>query len=254
MFQNIENEIDTEELEEGEFINKNKKSVIFGKIFTKQNIILYIISFMMSTVSCGNNMAPFGLAMFAAICSNKIPVGIIYVITLIGTFVGFGSSGLLNYILITAVFIAMILILKPKYRQDDIEQKLNLGWFVFASTFFVQAFKMIFNGFIIYDLLLSISYAITSFIFYKIFTNSLIVIKEFGIKKAFSIEEVVGASLILAIATSAFGSFSIFGFEVRNVLSILIVLVLGWKNGILLGATSRNYNWSSTWDYWNFRA
>lgn len=63
-------------------------------------------------------------------------------------------------------------------------------------------------------------------------------IKDYKIKAAFSIEEVVGASLIFAIATAAFGDFSIFGMQLRNILSILIVLILGWKNGILLGATS----------------
>lgn len=238
MFQNIESEIDTDEIQEEKFMKTDKKKALFGRIFTKQNIILYIISFMISTVNCGTSMAPFGIAIFAAVCSNKIPAGVIYVATLIGTLVGFGTSGLLNYILISAIFITMILILKPKCKQEGQEQKLKLGWYVFTSTFFVQAFGMLFNEFIVYDLLLSISYGITSFIFYKIFDNSLIVIKEFGIKKAFSIEEVVGASLIFAISTSAFRDFSIFGFEIRNVLSILIVLILGWKNGMLLGATS----------------
>lgn len=90
----------------------------------------------------------------------------------------------------------------------------------------------------VYDLLLSIGIAISSYIFYKIFVNSIIVINEFRIKKAFSIEEVIGASILLAISASSFRSISIFGFEIRTILSILIVLILGWKNGILVGATS----------------
>ena len=90
----------------------------------------------------------------------------------------------------------------------------------------------------IYDLLLSVGIAISSYIFYKIFANSLIVINEFGIKKAFSIEEVIGASILLAICASSFRNLSIFGFEIKTILSILIVLVLGWKNGVLVGATT----------------
>lgn len=43
---------------------------------------------------------------------------------------------------------------------------------------------------------------------------------------------------MLSVATCAFGSFSIFGFEIRTVLSILIVLILGWKKGVLIGATA----------------
>lgn len=90
----------------------------------------------------------------------------------------------------------------------------------------------------VYDLLLSIGVAISSYIFYKIFANSIIVINEFGIKKAFAIEEVIGASILLAIVSSSFRELNIFGFEIRTILSILIVLVLGWKNGVLVGATT----------------
>ena len=79
--------------------------------------------------------------------------------------------------------------------------------------------------------------AVVTFIFYKIFANSIIMIKEFRNKKAFTIEEVIGTSLLLSIAVCAFGDLSIFGFSIRNILSILIVLVLGWKNGMLVGAT-----------------
>ena len=48
----------------------------------------------------------------------------------------------------------------------------------------------------------------------------------------------MGTSLLLAITVCAFGDLTIFGFSVKNILSILIVLILGWKNGMLIGATS----------------
>ena len=43
---------------------------------------------------------------------------------------------------------------------------------------------------------------------------------------------------MLSIAVGAFGELSIFGFSIRNILSILIVLILGWKNGVLVGTTA----------------
>lgn len=48
----------------------------------------------------------------------------------------------------------------------------------------------------------------------------------------------MGASLLLAISFTCFGDFNIFGFSIRNILSILIILVLGWKNGVLVGTTA----------------
>ena len=96
---------------------------------------------------------------------------------------------------------------------------------------------MFFRSFLLYDLLLAIMVAVITFIFYKIFANSIIMLKEFRNKKAFTIEEVIGTSLLLAIAVCAVGDLSIFGFSIKNILSILIVLILGWKNGMLVGAT-----------------
>ena len=102
----------------------------------------------------------------------------------------------------------------------------------------IELAKVGMAGFTLYDILSIISFSIIAVVFYKIFVNSVVVIRDFSDKKAFSIEEILGASLILAIAVGAFGNFSIFGFSLRNILSILIVLILGWKNGVLVGTTA----------------
>ncbi len=96
---------------------------------------------------------------------------------------------------------------------------------------------MFFREFYVFDLLTSIMLGITTYIFYKIFVNSITMIIDFGTRRAFTIEEVMGTSLLLAIAVTVFEDLNIFGFSIKNILSILIVLVLGWKNGVLVGAT-----------------
>ncbi len=183
-------------------------------------------------------MAPFGIAIFAAALSNAVPAGLVYILTLIGTGIGFGGSGVLTYILTSLLLIALILMFKPWYEEEYKSERRKLGKYIVVSTLIVQIVQMLFRGFLIYDLFFSIVTAIVTYIFYKIFANSLIVVSEFNEKEAFTVEEVVGASLMLSIATCAFGEFQIFGFELKTVLSILIVLVLGWKHGILIGATS----------------
>lgn len=240
MFQNILGQAEQDD-ENEEFYDLNKKFDIkqfIKKAFTKQKILVYIIAFMLSTIECINGITPFAIAIFAACCSNKIPTLIVYILTLLGTLVGLGTTNALTYLLTSMVFVTMILIARPKQQQDYENEKTKLGIFVFLSSFLVQASGILFGSFMIYDLLISIVTALSAYIFYKIFSNSLIVINEVGIKRAFAIEEVIGAGLMLAICASAFREISIFGFEIRTILSILIVLVLGWKNGILLGATS----------------
>ena len=242
MFQNIvdvekeENQTDTNGFDE-----KNKKEVIINllkKLFTKQNILTYIVAFMLSMVSSINGIATFGLAILAAGISNAVPAGVIFILTLIGTGIGFGSSGVLTYIFTTLLFAAMVLIFKPWYEEEYKSERRKLGKYVLIATISVQLIQMFFRGFLLYDFFLSIVTGVITYIFYKVFANSLIVISEFDIKKAFTVEEVVGASLMLAIASCAFGELSVFGMQIKMILCIFIVLVLGWKQGILIGATS----------------
>ena len=80
--------------------------------------------------------------------------------------------------------------------------------------------------------------AIITYIFYKIFSNSITVIKDYGVKQAFTVEEVMGASLLMSIAFYSLHGFNIFGLSISNILSIMLVLFLGWKNGMLVGSTS----------------
>ncbi len=237
MFQNIQGQDIQEEYNETIY-KESKIKLFFKSAFTAQKIVIYILSFMLSTIECVSGIAPFAISIMAAALSNKIPVLIIYVLTLIGTCVGLGSGQALTYLLTSLVFLVMILMFKPKENEEYENEKLRLGKYVFLSTFLVQISNIFFGNFVVYDLLTSIMVAISAYIFYKIFANSLIVINEFGIKKAFAIEEVIGASILLAICASSLRGLSIFNFEIRTILSILVVLVLGWKNGVLVGATS----------------
>ena len=142
MFQNIDvKNADTTVNEEESNYNKGKFEVfnrIIGQALTKQNLLLYLISFMMSMVSCGDGIAPFGMAIFAAACSNSVPVIFIYIVTMIGTALKFGSAGVLNYLLISLLFIAMILIFKPWYQEEYKNERRKLGRYVFIATLIIQ--------------------------------------------------------------------------------------------------------------------
>lgn len=239
MFQNIQGQAyEKQDNEKVEFDRTIILKSIIKNTFSLQKVLVYIICFMLSTIECTSGVAPFAIAILAASYSNQIPTLIIYILTILGTAIGLGKDQTLTYVLTSLIFIVSTLIFKPKVKEEFNNEKLSLGKHVLICVLIVQLGKLIFGNFMIYDLLQSILIAIASYIFYKIFTNSLIVINEFKIKKAFAIEEIIGASIMLAICASALRGFSIFGFELKNILSILIVLVLGWKNGILLGATS----------------
>ena len=238
MFQNIAQDYDEYEIQDVEQQNNNFKKFEIKKLLNIQNIVLYIISFFASMVGFESEIAPFGLAIFAAACSNGIPSGILFLVNGAAILFGFGINAFLTYFLTGLIFIAEILIIKPKVVDENRNEKKKLGLSLFIATTLVQVAKMFFGIFLVYDLLVSIITGIITYIFYKIFSNSLTVVSSFKDKKVFSIEEVIGASLLLSIAVSAFSGVKIFDLSITNILSIMFVLILGWKNGMLVGTTA----------------
>lgn len=203
-----------------------------------KNIIIYIISFMISTIGMGQEVSPFSIAIVGACLASGVPAIGVVLVGLIGNIIGAGTIGALNYILIILMLLILLFIKPPRENDEYKNEKIQISGHIFFSVIFVMIAKLILTKFTIGDMLLHITLAIFSVVFYKIFVNSLIVIEEITERRAFSIEEVMGASLLLSIAVSAFGDFSILGLSIRNIISILIVLVLGWRNGILVGTTA----------------
>ena len=237
MFQNInENTINTADYQESD---KHKKKIeIFSNVFTIKNIVIYIITFMISMVGVTGEFSPFSISILGACLANTIPIlGVVFA-GIIGNTIKFGVSGAVGYILTTLTLIATMFIIKLRQNEDEKNEKIRLARNIFIATLIIQMLKLGINGFTIYDALAGLSFSIISVVFYKIFVNSLLVIQDFTENKAFSIEEVLGASLLLSISVSAFNGLDIFGFSIQNILSILIVLILGWKNGVLVGTTA----------------
>ena len=134
--------------------------------------------------------------------------------------------------------VVSMFLLKPKYRDNSNYEIINMSKNVFLSTIIIQLVKVGVSGFTIYDFLSAISFSIITVVFYKIFSSSILALQKSSDNRAFSIEELIGASLLCAIAVSAIGDIQIFGFSIRNIINIFIVLALGWKNGVLIGTTA----------------
>lgn len=235
MFQNINEDT----IEINNKAEKAKRNVnIFSNVLTKENLAIYVVAFMMSLVGIGGDFSIFSISVLGACFASSVPALGVVAVSLLGNFIKFGVGGGLGYFLTTLVLIITLFIFKPRYNEEERNEKIKIGKNVFIATLLIQIVKIAIAQFTLYDVLASITLSIIALVFYKIFVNSIVVVQEFYEKRAFSIEEVIGASLMLAIAVGGIGDFSAAGFSIRNILSILIVMVLGWKNGMLIGTTS----------------
>ncbi len=238
MFQNISDDSQVEDMEEKNEVNKGKWKLIAKNIFKFQNIILYIFSAMVSSVSIISGLAPFGIAIFAAACGNGIIAFPIFIATIIGTFLGFGIQPTLIYILTALIFMVLMFLKRPAEDYENKNEKKKLGIHLMVSIFLVQIMQIFSGSFLIADFIEILMQCMISYIFYKIFVNSLQVISNFGKNKIFSAEEAIGACLFIAISLCCLGDIKVFEFSIRNILCALLVLALGWRNGILIGTTT----------------
>lgn len=242
MFQNISKDFEEERNINKEDVanNKNLKiKEVLKKIFSKQMIILYIVSFLLSLVGFESeqNLAPFGIAILVATLANCRPIGITSLLVVIGNSITHGAHSTLNLLLTLLLVFVSILIKSPKYNEEANEKR-RLGLRLFVSTLLVQIVQILFRDAIVYDVIFSIIFAVGSYIFYKIFVNSITALTSIGDRRAYAIEEIMGASLIIAIATCSIKDVVIFGYSIKNIICILIVLIMGWKNGILVGSVA----------------
>lgn len=240
MFQDATNDFYKKNHSKDVKFDSDEMKELLKKLFSVRNIIIYIISFMISMVSFGGDaslgIAPFSLAIVAAAASTGIPISFVYIATLLGSYVGLGADITGNYFFTSVVFFATLFIIKAK-KQDDVNEKVMLGKNICISILLVRIVPMLFTSIKVSNLILAIMLTVVTYIFYKIFVNSLDLIYEYGYKTVFSVEEVIGASLLLAIALSAIAPIHILGYSLKNILCILIVLILGWKCGVLFGTT-----------------
>ena len=157
MFQNVEKNINNrQDFNEAFYDKKDKMKIAIKSLLSINNIIIYIIAFMVSMVGFSSHnimlgLSPFAIAFMAAMLSNGNPVGIVYILTLIGTFIKFGPNMLLTYVLTSLVFFASSLFVRHNIIEDTNEEK-RLGVHLFASVLIVQIVPMFFRSFLLYDL------------------------------------------------------------------------------------------------------
>lgn len=236
MFQNIaEGNIQNEK--ENVKLN-NKFGLICRELFKFQNIVIYVMTLLISMISIKEAYIPLGLAMVAACLGSTVPVFVVYIVSLIGTGIGLGNAAVINYFWVSLLYFVFIALFKPKVCTEDRNEVYKTGSRLFWSYVVISIIKNWTSDIWISDIFYATIYASIIYVFYKIFVNGIVVIKDFTIKKAFTVEEMVGATVIISLAFSVFSDLKIYEMSICNIITIFMIMVLGWKNGMLIGATS----------------
>ena len=232
MFQNM-----TQNLEEQE-INVSKVNLVLRELLKIQNVIICIFTLLMSALSIDNDIAPFGIAMVAASLGSGVPFFGVILCALVGTLAGNGIKAFLNFVLSLIIYLALVLIFKPKIAIDERNELIKTGKRLFFACFIVYFFQNIKGIVLTYDVFISLVSASLTYVFYKIFVNGLAIIKEWGNKNAFTLEEIISTAIIISIASVVLSKVHVFGLNISNIIIIFLVMLLGLKHGMLVGCTT----------------
>ena len=139
MFQNInESTVENQNYEENK--KEKKKIELFADVFSAKNIPIYIVSLMISMVGITGDVSPFSISILGASIANSVPLLGIVLFGIIGNAIKFGISGTLTYILTALVLIVTMFLIKPRYIDDEQNEKVKLSitgycFYVHSSQF-----------------------------------------------------------------------------------------------------------------------
>lgn len=182
--------------------NDKKRKAINTLDILKYGIFIIfsiLISFVNIKFNNENIVIPISVAFVIAMIANDIPIGGVLVAEAITLGFRFGMGGFGIYIVEILMFILSIFILKPIEIKMDSE-KYKLGKRVVIITI-ITSMLMYMKKYPFYAVCeFTIFSLCLEYIFYKIFSNGINVIKNFGKSKAYSEIEIISAGVFIAVA------------------------------------------------------
>ena len=196
-------------------------------------MLTYLITLFVSGAKLMVGTSPFGIAAFGAAATNKVPVLIPLVGISILTSIIFGPMAMLKFIISAILFVALKVFVKTTEENKTADTVKML-----VAVSIAESIGLLFSKTLVYDSLLAVYSSITAAIFYLIFSEGLSTIVEYDKKNVISSEDLLATSVLLTVMISLLGELTVFDVPIRGILSVLMVMILGWKCGACIGATA----------------
>ncbi len=202
------------------------------ELFSVQNLQLPILAILLGRVSLLGEIAPFGLAFFAAIAGlareRAIGVGL-------GALIGVISAGFYREALI--YLLSMLLYWRLADKLTLYEKKAQaVPLFMFGCMFLSGAALMPWRDFSLYGMLLVVFDATLCMVLAYIFRYGMPVFLTKSRERQIGIETLLSGTIVLAIAVAGLGNIEIYGYSMRNIAGALITMTLAFSGGSGVGA------------------
>ncbi len=205
------------------------------KGFNIPNIIFVIFSILLASQTFIGEYEPFSVVLFGVASVFNIPLLLVLISSIIGLLIS--SVTTFTLIKIVALFIVFSLI-TALINIEGISKKYSVFIKLICSYFLVEIVSNIIAGTFFTSILSILTSALVIAIIYFIFVPGMAVLLNLRKSYIYSKEESIAMITLLAIGLSVFKNISVFNFSIYNILVMVLILIYGWKNGAILGASS----------------
>lgn len=217
----------------GSGISKEKTGNIFKSLITRDSLLLLPLSFLVGRASILGGLMPFGAGIYIALLRSQVS-RITAAISILSGMLTAGAGEQI-YIVLTAIILYDIF--QIPLKKDKPVSKTTRSVMGSIAVAIPQLVIVALQGFLLYDLLRALLYSAIVFLSVYIFDSSIPFISSSEKRYVYSNEEILCLAITAAVMLSGMSGIKISGLVIKNVLSILIILLFGYKCGPAVGSS-----------------
>ena len=221
----LDNDIDEKV---GSVINTVKKVVNF------KNIMFVLFALLLSTKTFMGDFRPFNYVMLAVASAFEVPL----LLVLVASSIGLAIGGYTSSLILLVVFFLLYNLVTAIVNIEGINKKYTVFIKFFASMCILQIVFSFITGDLFTELFKVLSSIVASGIIYLVTVTGMNVILNLKNGFVYTKEESIMMMLTVAMLVSAGSPISIFGFKLVEIIAFILILLYGWENGAILGATT----------------
>ncbi|MDP4182804.1 MAG: stage II sporulation protein E [Bacillota bacterium] len=203
----------------------------FINLFTAINLLLLPVSFLLGRASIAGGVLPFGMAIFASAAGmdcNKYLIGISVIFGMI-------TRGTPEQIYITIAAMFLFSVFGTIIRTDKGQATMKIAILALISTLIPEIVIVNMQGFLLFDFLKALFHGVLIFLLIFIYRNAISGIQR---KTRLNNEEIISIAILTAVTLAGLADIQVMGVVLKDLLSIIIILICGYKCGPGVGAAS----------------
>lgn len=207
---------------------------LIKRLFIQKNNYLILISAFLLGGSISSTLVPMGTAFFA-VYEGAIAVKIL---TAVAVLTGAAVNGSIEQVYINAAGMLLFSVMSAPLKNTGSRINMKAGIVLSASILIPHIMLAGLKGFLLFDILKALFGSFIVIVLYFIFRFAVPVMTGAVKKALLDGEEAISLAITAALVLAGMGELQIFGFSVRNILCVLLLLLFSYKSGAGVGAAS----------------